>query len=47
MMNAYIKKEKTYLLSSTNKITILNKLREVEYTYIGKLFIMNLEEALI
>lgn len=37
MMNAYIKKEKTYLLSSTNKITILNKLREAEYTYIGKI----------
>ena len=37
MMNAYIKKEKTYLLSSTNKITILNKLREAAYSYIGNI----------
>ena len=41
MMNAYIKKEKTYLLSSTNKRTILNKLREAEYTYIGKIIYYN------
>ena len=41
MMNAYIKKEKTYLLSLTNRRTILNKLREAEYTYIGKIIYYN------